>query len=121
MTTSVKIAPPNSLLFISVQNGGRPPYPVRGAHVLATESCISIACYPWVDGETTVSLGPSRDVDPGQPPAFDSQLETPDRTIVISTVEGKPVLKENVSEAMTRVRVWLNNASMPDEVIVGYD
>ena len=121
MTSSVKIAPPNSLLFISDLDGGKPPYPTRGAHVLATESCISIACRPWIDGETAVTLGPSRDVDPGKTPAFDGQLETPDRTIVISTVEGKLILKEDVSETTTRVRAWLNSPSMPDEVIVGYD
>jgi len=121
VTSSVKIAPPNSLLFISDTDGGNPPLPVRGAHILATESCVSIACYPWIDGETTVTLGPSREVDPGKPAAFDGQLETPNRTIVISTVEGNPILKEGVSETTTHVRAWVNNPSMPDEVIVGFE
>ncbi len=43
---SLKIAPPNSLLFISDAEGGRPPIPVLGAQILATDSCVSIACLP---------------------------------------------------------------------------
>lgn len=121
MTNSVKIAPPNSLLFVSDPNGGDPPYPVRDAQILATESCISIACCPWIDGETAVTLGPSREVNPGTPPAFDGELETPSGTIVISTVDQKTILSDEVAGATTRVRAWVNRPLMPDEVIVGFE
>lgn len=121
MTNSVKIAPPNSLLFISDLDGGEPPYPVRGAQILATRSCVSIACYPSIDGETSVTLGPSREVDPGNTPAFDGSLSTPNRSIVISTVDGKTILTEKVPDTVTRVRAWVNKRSMPDQVIVGFE
>lgn len=121
MTSSAKIAPPNSLLFISDPDGGEPPYPVRGAKILATGSCVSIACYPSIDGETSVTLGPSGEVDPGGAPAFDGLLETPNRSVVISTVDGQTILGEKVSDTTTRVRAWLNKASMPDQVIVGFE
>jgi hypothetical protein len=119
VTNSVKIAPPNSLLFISDSNGGSPPYPVRRAQILATRSCVSIACYPAMDGQTVITLGPGVEVDPGYPPAFDGVLETPNCSIVISTVERETVLSENVPATETRVRAWLNKPTMPDEVIIG--
>jgi hypothetical protein len=121
VTRSVKIAPPNSLLFISDTHGGEPPYPVRGAQILATESCVSIACYPSIDGETSVTLGPAREVDPGIAPAFDGSLNTPNRSIVISTVDRETVLVEKVPYATTRVKAWVNKPSMPDKVIVGFE
>lgn len=121
VTSSVKIAPPNSLLFVSDTDGGSPPVPVLGAKILATESCISIACYPWIDGDTAVTLGPSPQVDPGTPPAFDGELETPNRSVVISTVERETILKENVPNTTTRIRAWVNKPSMPDQVIVGFE
>lgn len=121
MTGSVKIAPPNSLLFVSDTDGGEAPRPVRGAQILATDSCISIACYPSIDGETAVTLGPSREVDPGTSAVFDGELETPSRTLVISTVDQKTILSENVPRSRTRVRTWVNHTSMPDEVIVGFE
>lgn len=120
VTRSVKIAPPNSLLFVSDVDGGQAPVPVLGAQILATKSCLSIACYPWVDGETAVTLGPSREVDPGTPPAFDGELETSSHALVISTVEQETILSENVPAARTRVRAWVNKSSMPDQVIVGF-
>jgi hypothetical protein len=121
VTNSVKIAPPNSLLFISDSDGGVPPYPVRGAQILATGSCVSIACYPSIDGQTAVTLGPGPEVDPGNPPAFDGMLETPNRAIVISTVERKTILSDNVPGTTTRIRAWVNKPSMPDQVIVGFE
>jgi len=121
VTGSVKIAPPNSLLFISDPDGGEPPYPVRGAQILATGSCVSIACYPSIDGETSVTLGPINEVDPGNAPAFDGALKTPNRSIAISTVDRKTILEEKVLNTITRVRAWVNSPSMPDRVIVGFE
>lgn len=119
--SSLKIAPPNSLLFISDADGGSPPIPILGAQILASDSCISIACFPWIDGETVVTLGPSGEVDPGSSPAFDGELETPSQTIVISTVDQKTILSDNVTGTRTRVRAWLNKPAMADQVIVGFD
>jgi len=79
--SSLKIAPANSLLFVSDVDGGRPPEPIRGSQILTTDSCLSIACYPSIDGETEVTLGPSSEVNPGTAPAFDGELDTPSRRI----------------------------------------
>ena len=121
MSSSAKISPPNSLLFISDPDGGVAPYPNRGAQILTTHSCVSIACYPSIDGETAVTLGRSREVDPGNPPAFDGKVETPNRAIVVSTVERKAILSNNVSGTITRIRAWTNKPLMPDQVIIGFD
>jgi hypothetical protein len=121
VASSVKIAPPNSLIFVSDIDGGMPPYPVRGGEILSTGSCISIGCYPEVDGETEITLGSRKEVDPGGAPIFDGTLETPNRVIVISTVDGKAILREKVSGTTTRVRAWLNRRSLPDTVIVGFE
>ena len=121
MTRSVKIAPANSLLYVSDVDGEQPPVPIRGSQILATESCLSIACYPWIDGETEVTLGPSREVDPGTQPAFDGELDTPSHTIVISTVDQKLILSDEVGGTKTRVRAWVNKRSFPDQVIIGFE
>ena len=121
VTGSVKIAPPNSLLFISDPDGGEPPYPVRGEQILATDSCISIACFPSVDGETSVTLGPAFEVNPGEATAFDGSLKTPSRSVVISTVDRKTILVEKVPDTTTRIKAWVNKPSMPDQIVVGFE
>ena len=71
MSQSRRIAPPNSLLFIEDIPGGEVPHPVRGAEILATPSCVSVACLAFMDGETEIMLGLAAEVDPGGPQAFD--------------------------------------------------
>jgi hypothetical protein len=116
---SIIITPVNSLLFISDLNGGEPPEPVRGPMVLSTSSCISFCCLPEPDGPTEIVFGDWDEVDPGEPPAFDSELETPNKTVVISAVDLQKVLETRVSDSRTRVRIWFSHPQWPDKVIVG--
>jgi len=119
MRHSVKIAPPNSLLFISDPVGGVVPEWKRGAQILSSPSCISFGCMAFMDGETEVTLGAGREVDPGGIPAFDGVLETPNRAVVVSTVERKTILDASVPDRRTRVRIWGNRPTEPDQVIIG--
>ena len=119
MHTSTRIAPPNSLLFISDPSGGVSPNFVEGRLILSTSSCISIGCRIFADGETLVSLGPATELDPGEPPAFDGMLATPNRAVVVSTVERHTVLQTSVPDTRTRVRIWVDEPVEPEKVMVG--
>lgn len=119
MYAQTRVAPPNSLLFISDPNGGIGPEFIRGRLILSTPSCISVGCRMFADGETLVLLGSATEVDPGDPPAFDGMLDTPNRAVVISTVERETVLAMPVPSSRTRVRIWVDHPTEPDKVIVG--
>jgi hypothetical protein len=121
MAITVRIAPTNSLLFISDRNGGIGPEFLAGRLILSTSSCISVGCLMWQDGETEVTLGLAREVDPGVVAAFDGPLETPNRVVVVWTVEGEIVLKASVPATRTRVRIWVNRPAEPDRVVVGLE
>jgi hypothetical protein len=121
MIKSTKVAPPYSLLAILDPNGGQAPDPVRGAQILSTPSCITVACFMSQDGETKVALGPDREVDTGRVAAFDGMLETPNRAVVVSTVECEIVLELPVPNTRTRVRIWVNRPKEPDDVVIGLD
>ena len=92
-----------------------------GPLILATSSCVSVGCYPEQDGTTTVILGELHDLDPGEAPAFEADLETPNRVVAVSTVEGEIVIKAEVSMTRTRMRIWLNDRRWPDEIRIGID
>jgi hypothetical protein len=119
MRSTASIRPVNSLLFISDTDGGSPPTPIRGPMILSTPSCISVRCYPEQDGPTEVVLGDAEDVELGHQPAFEGELETPHRAVVISTVVRETVLEVRVTETRTRVQVWLNHPRWPDKVTIG--
>lgn len=120
MQRSIRVAPPNSLLFVSDSNGGKVPDFLPERLVLATPSCISVGCLTFADGETEVTLGPAIEVNPGKSPAFDGDLETPNRAVAVSTVEREKLLEERVPFENTRVRIWVNHPTEPDKVIVGW-
>lgn len=73
------------------------------------------------DGATEIVLARTHEVDPGGRPAFDGMLETPNRTVVVSTVEQEVVLEAIVSSTRTRVQIWVNHPTEPDQILVGLD
>jgi hypothetical protein len=121
MHRSAKIAPSNSIIFVSGPDGGEPPVPVRGPMILTTPSCISVGCYPQNDGETEIVLGPIGEVDPGDVYSFTGTLETPNRTLVVSTVEEETILEVRVPETKTNLRIWLSHPEWPEKVIIGFE
>lgn len=119
MASSIKIAPPNSLLFVSDRDGGNVPEITRHRDLWWTPSCVVIGCLAFMDGETDVVLGGVADVDPGTVPVFDGILETPNRSVVVSTVGWNPALWAEVISQKTRVRIWTNRVREPDNVVIG--
>jgi len=65
----------------------------------------------FADGETEVTLGPADEVNPGELPAFDADLETPNKAVVVWTVERETVLETTVPTSQTRVRIWVTRSS----------
>lgn len=76
-------------------------------------------CKPSIDGKTDITLGMTGLVDPGKNPAFDGQLETPSKIVVIETSEQDLILSQPVESETTRVRIWKNDEWLADKIIVG--
>ena len=110
----------NGLIFVEDVKGGRSPDPFTDEKIQFTSSCVSVACLHEVDGEAELTLGPAEDVSPGMDAEFDGVIETPSKLVVISTVPGDHLLKANVPDATTRIRVWRNHPVWSDKVIVGW-
>lgn len=119
MTTSKRIAPPNSVLLIEDSNGGELPTSMNQSLIAATASCIAVGCRAEDDGETGISLGPCNEVDTGERPAFEGSLQTPNRKVVVRTVHGVTVLEMLVPSTETTLRVWVNDLREPDQIAVG--
>jgi hypothetical protein len=65
------------------------------------------------------TLGGANEVNSGGRAAFDGNLETPNRIVIVSTVERETILSTKVSNTVTRVRIWVNRPNEPDIVIIG--
>jgi hypothetical protein len=121
---TIRVSPPNSMVIISDAHRWRVPELsafVPTAGVISTESCIVVFCEMEQDGETSVTVGATYEIDPGTRPVFDGTLETPTRTAIVSTVEWKQLLRSDVATLQTRVRIWTNRPLCPNEVIIGLE
>src|SRR5271168_3333341 len=54
-SASISIAPANSLIGISDVKKGVAPTSMPESGIASTESCILVACYPEIDGETKIT------------------------------------------------------------------
>jgi len=121
VASTTKVAPPNSLLFISDPSRESVPDFEEGKLILATASCVSVGCLMYLDGDTEVAVGSPDEVAFGAAPAFDGMLETPNRSVIVSTVEWKVVLHSSVPNTKTRIRIWVNHPTEPDKIGIGLD
>lgn len=121
-TSTIKIAPPNSLVLISDAEGGVVPDPediARTAGIVSTDSCAAVCCLAEMDGVTEFTMGSARELGSSDKPAYDGMLATPSRTVVVSTVEWRKLMQADVPTERTRLRIWTNRPREPDRVIIG--
>lgn len=114
------MAPPNSIVFLEDVGGGEIEDLLHGEpHIGASPSVIWIGCLAFMDGTTEFVLGFAKEIDPGDPPIFDDMLKTPSRAVALRTSHLRTILGNKVPTDSTRVRVWTNDPSEPDHVIIG--
>lgn len=114
------MAPPNSIVFLEDVGGGEIEDLHHGEpHIGASPSVIWIGCLAFMDGTTEFVLGFAKEIDPGDPPIFDDMLKTPSRAVALRTSHLRTILGNKVPTDSTRVRVWTNDPSEPDHVIIG--
>lgn len=121
MSSKAKIAPPNSILFISGPRDFEIPDILREGDVSiwSTSTCIAFGCRMFADGETELTLCSADEVSSRIPLRFDGMLKTPHGVVEVSTVEEEVVLRARVSSAETQLRIWSDHPTEPDFVIIG--
>lgn len=119
MIASKRLAPPNSVILVMDGAGGNPPESMKGSAITYTPTCIAIGCLSEVDGETTITLGAVEELAIPSQPLFEGTLRTPSRRVSVRSVLWDAILETNVPADVTKVTVWTNDASEPDEVRIG--
>jgi hypothetical protein len=75
----------------------------------------------FADGPSRFTLCRGADAVGRGQPSFSGDLETPSRVVALSTTEGRTLLEVPVSAALTRVRIWTNHPTEPDDVIIAVE
>lgn len=118
MVSRIKLAPANSVVLVSDEGGGEIPQSMNDQAISATNSCVAIGCMAEDDGETEFTLGTLSELERPEQPAYEGMLRTPSRRLVIRSVHGVELLGLPVEGDVTRVKIWTNDTSEPNHVVV---
>lgn len=121
---TIRHAPPNSIVFVSDTDGGAVPNPLHWSRdpINASSSCVCIGCYLEMYGETEFTLAATADISVGPEfhLAFDGEIDTPNKEVMVSDIDVDGLLRAAVPSEKTRIRVWLNDRKLADRVIIGW-
>jgi len=81
---------------------------------------VSIGVFPEIDGRTRLAFGPAREVWLRREADFDDFVETPTKTLFVSTATGVVLVMGFIETEITRVRIWRSHPDWPTRVTIGY-
>lgn len=86
--------------------------------VLSSADCINIPALYWNDGDTSVTLGPESEIVETRKPDFDGVLNTPNLEIILFDANEPRFAGVRVPSTRTRVRVWIDHPTEPENVTI---
>ncbi|MEH6718854.1 MAG: hypothetical protein V7704_08245 [Aurantimonas endophytica] len=115
----VAVAPEYLGFYIAGTDAVRVPLDHERVGIVASEQCINVGCLYWNEGDTTITLGRFAELPtPARPPKFDGILDTPEHRVVLFDANIPEILAMTVPDVRTRVRIWTNHKTEPDDVII---
>jgi len=119
MKKRISINPMNSVILIMDRTIGEVPESMNDGLVSATSSCVAVGTLSEFDGETSITLTNDSIIDtPQGSPIFDGYIDTPSGKISICSVTDEPLIECEVSEPNTKIFIWVNDETEPDEIYI---
>jgi hypothetical protein len=116
MRASIETSAPNSLILVMDRTVGVVPDTMGDQLIVATPSCVAVGTAAEVDALTNITLSNEAPTRSTTEPVFDALLETPSRKLAVCSVLDDVFLEMPVGEPVTRVRIWVNHATEPDDI-----
>src|SRR5580692_10745354 len=120
MKVQTTIAPPNSIILVMDFKTGRVPDTFEKQLVAATRTCVAVGTLCEQDGATTIVLTDelSSGLISEETLAFDDAVEVPGSILSVVTSWNEPILSLPVHAESVRVRVWVNDCSEPNRIVI---
>lgn len=116
---SASVAPEYLSFYVAGSRDVDVPVEYGNLGIFGTAECLVVGCLYWNDGDTKVTLGRSDEI-PVQtmPLRFDGSLKTPEHRLLLFDVNIPEILSMGVTSPVTRIRIWTNHSSEPDEIVI---
>lgn len=94
------------------------PWSSDGCGFATNRKCVNVGCRMWHDADVEISLGRYGDFSHPTEPRFDALLETPRKKVLLFDANHPELMSAETDTLETRIRIWTNHASEPDNVVV---
>ncbi|MEN5118212.1 hypothetical protein ABE488_12905 [Luteimonas sp. TWI662] len=118
MKQVITLPPPNSLILVMDYEIGVVPDQITSDLVTATDSCIAIGTLAAPDGETTITLTDDPNCTVVGELVFNGELCTPNKELAVCNVLNQRLLTLPLLHTTVRVKVFANDVSEPDRILV---
>jgi hypothetical protein len=117
ISLSARVAPPHSLILVTTSEAPDVPLLER-VLVASTDTCIAVGTLMELDGETEVRMIDYAPHDQSLGLALDCVLRSNEGFLAVRTTDGRELLRQGVTSASQRVRIWVSDSSEPDEIVL---
>lgn len=119
MKGSIEYVPDHNMFILEDSGGGSlPDIDERLPRIWATETCVIIGCLVRDEGKTRLVLSNSLEDAPDEPPVFMCDIATPSYILQVIETDLSILMQMETAATKTKLRVWTNHASEPDEITV---
>ncbi|PWK63574.1 hypothetical protein [Aminobacter sp. AP02] len=84
--------------------------------IRSSAECINVSCLIFQSGDVNVSLADAGEAHSLAEPVFDGMLATPEGVVLLFDANMPEICSMKVPGRQTRVRVWTNHPTEPDEI-----
>lgn len=88
--------------------------------ILSSKDCILIPALYWNDGDTHITFGPHFEITETREPDFDGMLNTPNQELILFDANEPQYAIARVLSTKTRIRVWIDHPTEPENVIIAW-
>jgi hypothetical protein len=85
----------------------------------ATDDCITVPALYWNEGDTNITIGPFEELNQLPAPDFDGLMNTPENKIMLSDANDD-IADIAVPTTRTRIRIWLDHPTQPENIVIGW-
>jgi hypothetical protein len=116
---TVTVAPEYVSFYVAGSRDVDIPIEYGAAGVFGNSECPVVTCLYWNEGDTKITLGDFEGIaTPRMPLRFDGILEVPSHRVVLFDVHMPEIVAADVPGSRTRVRIWTNHPTEPDDVVI---
>ena len=117
---TLTIAPEYLSIYVAGHRKVQIPLHMDKQGIFASPDCINIPALYWNDGDTRVDFGPVSEIPEIREPDFDGIINTPNKELILFDANEPQYAIAYVPSVDTRIRVWIDHPTEPENVVVAW-